>query len=664
MSEQFAVMKRANVVRSTTNPRTYFDPAYIQELAISIKDHGVIQPILVRPLPGHRVADTPRGITHEIVCGECRDRGTELAGLDSYPVMIKDLSDDQVLEIQLVENLKRRDLTELEEALGYEKLMQHSSITTDEVGAKIGKSRSYVYGRLKLLDLCPEARISLAERTIDASVALVIARIPDSKLQIKALKEIIQGGEYWNGREPMSYRKALDHVQSSYMLKLNGASFKIDNADLVPDAGSCKTCSKRTGHNPDLFSDIKGADVCTDPPCFRAKEDAHTAMLVAAAQAKGQTVIAGAEAAELRGNSYQDKFKGYRRLDSTEDSPTDQPLRKIIGKQMLADGIKPVVIENPKKKGELVECLPNETVLKLLKAVEAQASSKQPVTKEVQKLVDDKKAKAEAKAKEQFEREWRANLLHDTWCEIRDDADIQAFTVDVHRYLVVRAAGSLGNDDAAAICKLLDLGKVSPIAAVVDFAKTTANPEMLSLLIIMQEASGPYDHAYYGRIANEGLMLVAKNAFGEQLEEVIKEIKAEVKAKIWPKVAKKASPNTAQAALQEGGSGGGSKARAPKRNLTAEEATLGIAHAMQGMEGAASAPVGAVALPQALDEEASLLARASQLVISTQKANLRQFKAELGIGQTKALELLDMLEKAGTISACGERGARKVLVAA
>ena len=674
MSEQFAILQRKHVVRSLTNPRTHFDAAYIQELSVSIKAHGVIQPILVRPLPGHRVADTPRGVTHEIVCGECRDRGTELAGLDSIPVMIRELTDDQVLKIQLVENLKRRDLSELEEAQGYDKLMQHSNLTADQVGAEIGKSRSYVYGRLKLLALCAEAKASLGKGEIDASVALVIARIPDAKLQLKALGEIVSGSRnYYSPKgEPMSYREALEHVNEKYTLQLNKARFPIEAIDLVPDAGSCKTCSKRTGHDPDLFSDVKNADICTDPPCFHKKEDAQSAHLAAVAKAKGQTVIAGKEAAELLGNTFTDKFKGYRQLDSADDSPTDQPLRKLIGKQMAAEGIKPVLIEHPRKKGVMVECLTNETALRLIKAVEAQAKAKpSAATKEVQKLVDDKKAKAEAKAKDQFEREWRTNLLHDAWVAMRDDASIQAFNTHVHRFLAVRAAHGLSVDDATAICKVLDLGKVSPVSAVVDHAKDKSNnPAMVHLLIIMQQASSPHDHSYGGRTPNEGLMLVAGNVFGEQLQEVIKEIKGEVKAKIWPKVApqaKKAPPNIAQAALPEGGRGGDLKARAPKKKLSAEEAISGIADAMQGMEGAASAPEGAVALPQepaGASEDNALYDQAVSLVTREQKASVRLLKTELSIGQDKALALLERMQLNSVVSACGERGARKVLVAA
>lgn len=754
MTTEFANIELALIAPSLTNPRKNFNPTKLAELAEDIKRRGIDTPITVRPLPGSRVADTDRTVQFELVCGERRLRASELAGVATIPAMVRALTDDQALEIQLCENLKRDDLTELEEAEGYETLMKHANISADQVGERIGKSRSYVYGRIKLLDLCSEARVSLRDGDIDASRALLVARIPDHKLQIKAMKEIVAGHGYSMHKEPMTYRVALEHLQHNYMLKLSEAKFKITSVDLVPAAGSCKTCTKRTGHDPDLFSDVKGADICIDPPCFHKKEEAHAAAQVKEAKDKGQTVIAGKQAQELRAqNSYRDKFVGYRALDAVDDSPTDQPLRKLIGPLMKAEGIKPVLIEGTRNKGELVECLPNEVVLKLLKTAEQQTKAAsdgkadKAATKEMQQLVNDKKAKAEAKAKAQYERDWRANLVHDTYCTMRDDADIKAFDTQVHRYLAVRAANGLSTDHAAAICKLLDLGKVSPISAVAEFAKETPAPDMLHLLIIMQEASGTETHTYGGRIPNEGLLLVAGNVFGKQLDDVIKEIKAEVKAEIWPKVTKKPNPATAPAARPEVGAGGAKdkavpvlkKPSARAAKLSAEEATLGIAAAMQGVEAAASAPVGAVALPAepagepvAIDEaqyttavqmvlvqrdetacvsrlgimlgikatvaqamlarmqaegivgplpkgghwhpvlqpspipvtEDPLFATALKVVVREQKATVRLLKSELSVGTTKALDLMDKLQQAGKVSACYERGARKVLVAA
>jgi ParB/RepB/Spo0J family partition protein len=682
VSTEFANIALALIAPSLTNPRKNFNPLKLAELAEDIKRRGIDTPITVRPLPGNRVADTDRGVQYELVCGERRLRASQLAGVPTIPTMVRSLTDDQALEIQLCENLKRDDLTELEEAEGYETLMQHANINADQVGERIGKSRSYVYGRLKLLDLCTEARASLRDGTIDASRALLVARIPNHKLQIKAMKEIVEGRHnYQNGgkKEPLTYREALAHVQQNYMLKLGEAKFVITRIDLVPAAGSCKTCTKRTGNDPDLFSDVKGADVCTDPPCFHKKEEAHALELVKTAQDKGQNVIAGKEAAELAtGPSYASKFKGYRRLDSAEDSPTNQPLRKIIGKQMEADGIKPTLIESTK--GELVACLPNDIALRLLKTVEGQAQAAKTVSKEVREFADEKKAKAEAKAKAAYEQDWRDQMVARTWEHVErlnNDALRAAFDEDLHRYLALKTANNLSTEQSEKVGKLLGLDKVGSHSALLDHIKVTGYPDRTHLLMIMVRDSSANDFAYSGHIANEGMHLVAGIVLGDALKSTTKDIKAESLAKHFPKVKEeKAKLTTAPAARQEvgaGGSKGGTKGKgpAPKKSpprvakLSAEDATLGIAAAMQGLEGTASAnAVAPSAEPAGGSSTDPLFQSAVDLIVREQKANVRLLKTELKVGTTKALNLMDMLQQAGKVSACDERGARKVLVAA
>jgi ParB/RepB/Spo0J family partition protein len=671
----FAIPRLDAIAPSRTNPRKTFDAAKLAELTASIQASGVHQPVLLRPLPASRLEDTaglnPRP-EYELVAGERRYRASKAAGLQTIPAMVRELTDDEALEIQVVENLQRDDLTELEEAEGYETLMQHSQLNAEQVGAKIGKSRSYVYARIKLLDLCQEARTSLRDGTVDASRALVVARIPDQKLQIKAMKEIVQGEGYGSDREPMTYRQALDHVQRNYMLKLSDAKFKINCVDLVPEAGGCMSCAKRTGHDPDLFSDVKGTDICTDPPCFQKKTNAHSATLVAEAKAKGQTVIIGREAAELRGNGYTDKIVGYRRLDSVEDSPTDQPLRKIIGTLMQSEGITPTMIEHARRADELVACLPNEVALKLLKMAEAQSKDSPKVSKEVQQLVNNKKAKAEEKAKAKFEQGWRDVLVKDTWREAHLEKVI-FFNNDLHRYLVVRAVNSLSTANAEALCTLLELGKVSPIFALIDYAKETAAPDDLHALIIMQEASSAYEHGYNGK-ANEGLLLVAQHVWGDKMSEIVQSIKIDVQAQVWPDKPHKAPTPTAPAAQAIGGGGVGKKEkaalRAPKPKLHAEAAMQGIAAAMQQEEEAREINLGATAQSNEVSGQPAggvdteLLSKAVAVIQRDQKATVRLLKTELGIGTTKALQLMTQLEDAGHVGPTDERGARKVLVAA
>lgn len=362
-----ASLPLSSIVASLTNPRRHFHPARLAELAESVKASGVHQPVLVRPLPGSRVGETFQGRrkgdplpTHEIIAGERRYRASQLAGMPTIPVLITAMTDDKVLELQIVENLQRDDLHPMEEAEGYQRLCDATGITKDDIGAKIGKSRSYVYQRIKLLDLAQAARDAFLEGKIDMSRALIIARCPDTKLQLKALIEATR--EDWRGDVP-SVRTFQMWAQQNIMLKLDAARFKITDASLVPEAGSCDQCPKRTGASPDLFADVDSADVCIDPACFHSKSAAHEAIVLAQAKAKGQQVILEKEAKKLWEWEHS-KIDGYTRVDRPDPRVGGSKLLKtVLGKDMP----QPIIMQNPHKKGELIEVLPTSKVTKLLK---------------------------------------------------------------------------------------------------------------------------------------------------------------------------------------------------------------------------------------------------------------------------------------------------------
>lgn len=244
-------------------------------LASSVKSIGIAQPLLVRAwspmtntLPHGKVFNDMHD-HYEIVAGERRYRAAKLAGLAEVPCFIRELTNHQVLHIQLIENLQRDDLHPIEEAEGYERLMQEQDkdgnpYTADTIATEIGKSRSYVFQRRKLLDLCHEAREACYAGQIDPSTALLIARIPVHKLQIEALAEVTRkmDNDYSSyvakGEKVLSYRKAREILQDRFMLDLADAPFNIKDAELAPKAGSCTDCTKRTGNQPELFDDVDG----------------------------------------------------------------------------------------------------------------------------------------------------------------------------------------------------------------------------------------------------------------------------------------------------------------------------------------------------------------------------------------------------------------------
>lgn len=379
---------------STTNPRKHFNQTALAELAESIKQHGVAQPILVRPI--ERAGNSI--VYYEIVAGERRYRASSLAGYSTVPAIVRTLSDVEALEIQVIENLQRADLHPLEEAEGYEQLMKLHHFTADQLADKVGKSRAYIYARLKLCALEPAARQSFFDGALTASTALLVARIPVKKLQQEAVKEITQ--ENYGGGV-MSTRDAQRHIERKYMLQLKDAPFKTSDEKLCPAAGSCGSCKKRTGNQPELFSDIESTDVCTDPVCFGKKREAHTNRLRIQAGVNGQTIISGPEAKKIMPYSYSGDLKnGYVNLDAKcyVDEKT-RTFRQILGDTTPV----PALLENPHSDGFL-EVVRVTEIEKLLqeKGIEAPHSENANAAR-------DENKKQEAKAK--IEKEYRRQLF-------------------------------------------------------------------------------------------------------------------------------------------------------------------------------------------------------------------------------------------------------------
>jgi ParB/RepB/Spo0J family partition protein len=288
-------------IRISRTNRKRFNQAKLSELAASILSKGLAQPILIRPVTP--TADEPQAF--EIVAGERRFRACITAGLSVIPAFCRNLSDQEALELQILENLQRDNPHPLEEAEGYERLMMKHGYTADQLVDKLNKSRSYVYGRLKLCALNLEVRELFLdnEERLQASTALLIARIPMAKLQTKALNEILHP----NGRiddEPMSYRKAKEWLQQNYMLDLRKAIFMTDDAKLVKVAGNCSKCPKRAGNQPEVFEGVD-ASVCTDPECFKEKTAAHHDRLHADALKQKIPVHEGQEAYDTWSEIYR-----------------------------------------------------------------------------------------------------------------------------------------------------------------------------------------------------------------------------------------------------------------------------------------------------------------------------------------------------------------------
>src|SRR6267143_4837187 len=158
---------------STTNPRRVFDETKLREFADNIRLHGVLQAILVRPVPDGE------GSAYELVAGARRFRASKLATKSTIPATVRDLSDSECREIQLIENLQRAEIHELDEGIGYRSLMdlKPDFYTVEMVAAQVGKSPSYVKGRISLTALIPAAQTAFYDGKLTVAHALEVARL-------------------------------------------------------------------------------------------------------------------------------------------------------------------------------------------------------------------------------------------------------------------------------------------------------------------------------------------------------------------------------------------------------------------------------------------------------------------------------------------------------
>jgi hypothetical protein len=444
---------------------------------------------------------------------------------------------------------------------------------------------------------------------IEKSLALLLARIPDTTLQVKALQEILRPN---HPEGVMSERMAREWIRSRYMLKLEQAPFSMSDTSFVQ--GSCSGCLKRTGAAPDIFADVKGADVCTDPSCYDNKVQVHRTRVRDALEAAGHTVIDEREAKEIMPMAMS-ALKGYARLDAAQDNPAGHgvTLRVELAGVLASGELKPVMVANPHKEGELIACIPEEEVTRwLTKAGRKEAVKAAKKASEAEQAHDAEKHERELK--EEFERAWRrkaVDLLPNALACMGD----AGLSDNMLHQLAKQELEFMGEADHLAICKLMDLGEVAPKQAVLDWVATCANghghwPMGQALTIVLAQC----DNRYYLNTKDEDqenhCLLIALADCGLKVDEIKAQVQAEITEREGKKAAEKqAALDAAKAPLpllpaaQANGGRGEAKAKKAKGKkppadagaglgrLSAQEAMQGIADALQGDEaGPASRP--------------------------------------------------------------------------
>jgi len=255
----FHMLQISDLFPSPTNPRKTFPIEQLSELAESIKTNGVINPITVR----HASAG------YEVVSGGRRYRASVMAGLLEMPCIVRDLSDDQVLDIQIEENLHRQDVPPMEEAAAFQDLLDAKKLTVGELAGRINKSESYVLRRLKLTQLHELYVPFVVSGELPTTTAEVISVYPQD-IQKKLFKVVT----WQNGDKTVfqDTRNVKDKFRWEACTDLKKAMWPLDRSDLQPGLPACSACPKNSAVATLLFSDISDEPRCTDKACWKVKE--------------------------------------------------------------------------------------------------------------------------------------------------------------------------------------------------------------------------------------------------------------------------------------------------------------------------------------------------------------------------------------------------------
>jgi len=284
-AEQILSIPLASIQLSKTNPRKVIHPKALADLAADIKHRGVQEPILVRPLPGS-------SRRFELVFGERRYLASEKADQETVPSIVREMSDEEAFELQVIENLQRENLHPLDESDAFYQLyvkaveqQKGHDAALKLVSGRVAKKPDVIAQRMKLRDLIEPAKADFRKGKVLLGHAFELARLREDE-QTEALKWMlgrdteVETSEGWKRVHVMPGAPELKlWTQQHIFLDLNKAPFDTDDASLNPAMGPCTSCQFRSGNQPALFKDLKHEATCTSPGCWLIKRDASLVQL-------------------------------------------------------------------------------------------------------------------------------------------------------------------------------------------------------------------------------------------------------------------------------------------------------------------------------------------------------------------------------------------------
>lgn len=305
---EFKLVPLKEIKPDPNQPRKFYDETAMQELTDSIKEKGILQPILIRP----------NGKGKILVCGERRFRAATAAGLTEIPAVIRELSDDEALELQIIENLQRKDVHPLEEAVAFKSLLDKGK-DIKEIAARVGKSEFYARQRIKLCALNKDWQKVFYAGRLNVTEALKVALFDDAT-QKELFEEEAEGAS-----GPID----LDSwTLGRYRGDLNKAAFDLNDATLVKAMGACVGCQFNTG-SAMLFENDHISPRCTKVSCFKNKTDLHFNKAFHEALTEPTMLFVHDEWSD----SYSDKFVSKAKSSGFE----------VYGKQSYNEARKPVM---------------------------------------------------------------------------------------------------------------------------------------------------------------------------------------------------------------------------------------------------------------------------------------------------------------------------------
>lgn len=456
--------------------RERFRDEGLEELGQSILEHGIIQPLVARRHPTDPVR-------LELIAGERRLRAARLKGVETVPVLVRELGDRAAQEIVLIENLQREDLTVSEEAHGYQKALElrdeggQPVYTQQSLATKIGKTLSHIRDRLKLL-VCPAVLIEAVETgEVALSVAMLVGRVPEAKAREAAAKQVLKPEIQ---EVPLNYVQTRLMLREKFMVSLSSPGFDVEDPELLPVqlsesgerllGGSCMDCPFRSGNcveldeEPAAEAKRKGGrpagvdpNLCTLPSCHKRKQDAAWRIVRARAEEQNVKVVEGDAARDLFSGHGDGKVRWDAPYVELNTKPGYHDLGELsydntkTWRSLVRGSDAAVVVARHPLTGKRVELVEKKAAVVIAKARLRQLDEKEVLAAEERQQVEAKTARKDELRRERLD----ALEMREGMTDLLEAIQRQGLGVDEHRALCEMALDSSGADGLQVMGKWL-----------------------------------------------------------------------------------------------------------------------------------------------------------------------------------------------------------------